>query len=91
MARVNRQEIARWIAKWHIGKRCLFGGKIKEDCKVVALLFERGFPMLKLLATTGNTYYCKYGARKNLREVPKESLFSRLSKIIKGGTKWRRR
>jgi hypothetical protein len=61
-----------WVAEWPVGSIGRFGGRIKEHVKVVGVEWERGFPTLKLLATTGHTYYCKYGFRRDLEKLCSE-------------------
>jgi len=61
MVRTNRPEMEAWIAEWPIGSRGMFGGRIKEEVKVVGVL----------VATTGHTYYCKYGMRRDLEKQSK--------------------
>jgi len=62
-------EFHSWVAEWPIGSEGVFGGRVKETVKVVGVTWERGFPTLELVATTGHTYYCKYGGRKYLTKA----------------------
>jgi len=69
MARKNQAEIEAWLSNWPIGKQGIFGGRHKEEVKVVGVEWNRGFPTLELRATTGHVYYCLYGARKYLHPL----------------------
>ena len=69
MSRKQQQEMESWVAQWPVGSKGLFGGRVKETVKVVGATWERGFPTLELVATTGHTYYCKYGMRHSLQRV----------------------
>ena len=66
MTRTNTPEMEAWVAEWPAGSKGIFGGRVKEDVKVVGVEWERGFPTLELVATAGHTYYCKYGMRRDL-------------------------
>jgi len=68
MTRPSKEEMESWVAEWPIGSRGIFGGRIKEEVKVVGVDWERGFPTLELVATTRHTYYCKYGMRRDLEK-----------------------
>jgi len=67
MSRPTEEEMESWVAQWPIGSRGMFGGRVKEDVKVVGIEWDRGFPTLELVATTGHTYYCKYGMRHDIK------------------------
>lgn len=67
MARKQQAEMDSWLAEWPVGSKGIFGGRIKESVTVVDVLWDRGFPTLKFIATTGNTYYCMYGMRRALK------------------------
>ena len=69
MPRISKAEIQAWLEKWPIGSQGDFGGRIKERVTVKEILNNHGFPCLLLLATTGHTYYCLYGNRKQLKEI----------------------
>lgn len=69
MAKRNMNEIEAWLAQWPIGSKGRFGGRIKETVTVVAISWCYGFPTIELNATTGHTYYCKYGTRRELEAI----------------------
>jgi len=67
MTHPSKEEMESWVAEWPISSQGIFGGRVKEEVKVVGVQWERGFPSLELVTTTGHTYYCKYGMRKDLK------------------------
>jgi len=66
MTHPSKEEMESWVAEWPIDSQGIFGRRHKEEVKVVGVQWERGFPTLELVATTGHTYYCKYGMRRDL-------------------------
>ncbi len=73
MTRVSKAEMDSWLTEWPVGSKGLFGARVKEAVTVVGVSYERGFPTLELSATTGHTYFCKYGMRRELSRLTDET------------------